>query len=219
MLTANYDAYMAQPYLKNCGVVIRSNVDDSILLNNNTISSLRLARQNCGVPEQVPYDDLYVEIRDWQSLSNTVKEYLGDKTKFIKLGFIVENVETSDYIVLAIDNCKVNFKGDKAELKCYSPFRVQGKFIDLSLNLNTPLLYGIGYSEGIQHYAIAQAKGMKIPNYPLGSYYDGYDSDYIDFNDYQTNVTQQPSKVIDIDLEKEENDRSAIVSCGIEVLE
>lgn len=212
----NYNQYLNQLVIKNCDVVLRKPADNSLLLNGDNILSFSLTRENLGVLEKIPMDSLTITIKGWNTISQTIKDYLMTNGNGIFLGYVIENVETSTYIYLVIDKCEVNYKGYEAVLVCCSQFMKMGKSnfpLSALVGLSTPVPFNIGIAEIYQHYAISKARGIKmLYNTPI-------DNCLIDLERLTVdgNVTSQ--NIFDISTEEDKDDRSNIVACGIETQE
>ena len=123
MLHGNgFENFYKKTVIYNCNVKVYKNDDTpTLLLDSANISRFNIRRFNNGVLDEVLGDDATIEVVRWNALSSSIKSYFVEKA-VVKITFIVEDVETSDAIVLIVDNVDEDlYDPTKATIKLVSP--------------------------------------------------------------------------------------------------
>lgn len=101
----NWENYFKDIVIKNCDVRIYGYISGSyqVILDKNNITSFNYSSRNCYVCEEAPKIECDIEIADWNALSTEAKNILSTGGRWVRLKFVVNNVETTGYINLYID--------------------------------------------------------------------------------------------------------------------
>ena len=105
--------------LQNCEVILRQ-PDYTLLLDKNNIVKYTTRATNNYLCSPYPTEQTTIEIIGWSALSSTIKTYLSTIDNEIHIYYKVNGYATLQPRVCFVDKLEVDYKQQKATLKCVS---------------------------------------------------------------------------------------------------
>ena len=117
----NWEDFFSQSFISNCSVKIYD-LSDNLLIDKENIEDFSLKLRNRYVCDVIPSYEGSFTILKWNSLSSSAKTYFSTKLNELKIGFVVENVETTAKYQFVIKKTKVATKNTTANVEFYIDF-------------------------------------------------------------------------------------------------
>lgn len=213
-----WENYFKQPTIYNCDVKVYDE-NNNLLCDKKNIISFRFKARNDYVGSSLPTKDCSIEIINWSSLSNTIKTYLSTVGNIVKVRYVVQSTETTDYEIFKVKNVTIDRKEINATVELASLFnfmtRKTGKqeygILDTEYHLLQNMKsFPLNVSNAVkwQEFALFQCKGLYIKQDAT--------IDYKDFDVTTVNGSYSGENIIDDYEYKYDDDKSGLRVFGIE---
>lgn len=211
-----WENFFKELIIKDCDVHIYD-YSNNLLLDKTHITNFSITNRNSFVAEEPPSIEGTIKIVDYKGLSTSIKTYLESKTT-IGIKFVVNNIETTDKILVNVTSIRVSHNQYEAEIGFELPItnwysEVVRVFTD-GVETRKEFLAlppDITYGDFMQYANLQAMKGVK---------YNGVDFSGIVYKNYAPTVPDGNFDIKnvyrDYEIEIEEEDKSNITIYGIE---
>ena len=217
----NYNSYFDQQAISNCDVLIYKNdTTPTLLLSKDNIVKMSMRRTNNGVLDNIPNDQTTIEVVGWNNLSSSIKSYLVSGA-YIKIGFKVENAETTDCFVQVVDKVTISYDGIEAVITCVSPYMKDNTYSNSGLLLHINGLYKtfpfkVSGAEMSQHGAICAGYGQRMKVTNRTSTVPSIKTEAVNLEKVAPDLYLNSKNIYNVRHYKDENDRSTITAYGVQ---
>lgn len=116
---ATFDTKFDGKIIKDCDIAIKDNTG-YVILDKTNVKQATTHLRNSFIVANYPSEETIIEVLNWSSLDQQDKDYLTTKNNFLYIKYCVDGVYTTGARPCFIQECKIDYLGQNATIRCCS---------------------------------------------------------------------------------------------------